>query len=380
MPNLFLNSAVVARDAAIELHGNLKAAGVMPGKHEQVFAQKVGQSITVKTRPVMSAKRHYGTGAFSLSDITEGSANVAIGYRAYVKHKITAQEKTFNIDDFQLQVVRPAMVALAQDIDLFLTHSVLAPGFARFVAGTDGASPSSLAHLAAAWKILFDNKAANGMCTGLLNSTAAASFLQLTQLISKDYGDQRTQALAQALFSPIYNMDMYPVNSASAIDRGDIAGNVTTNGIVAAAATSLGMKAFTAGAGTINRGTRFTIAGDTTVYTVTATTAIAANAAAAIPVYPAIVATSGNDALITFKAAAQENVIFNPDATAKVVIAPEPQMSNLSSVGVFEGLSVRTTFESTINDSNTGDAEFVLFDAFVGGEVLVPEGGVLLQG
>ncbi len=380
MPNVFELSSIVARDAAIELRSSLKAAGVMPGKHTQTFAQKVGQKIDVKVRPLMTAKRHTGSGAFDTSDINEVSVPVEIAYRAYIKHKLTAQEKTFSVDDFALQVVRPAMIALAEDIDLFLVHSVLAPGFARNIAGTDGASPSTLAHLAAAWKVLFDNKATNGICTGLINSTAAGAFLQLAQLTSKDYGDERPRALANAMFSTVYNMDIYPVQSASVIDRGDIAGTVTTDGVIALAATSVGMKAFTAATGYIRRGTRFNIAGDTTVYTVTETTAIAANAAAAVPVYPAIAAQSGNDALITFKTAAQENVVFNPDATAKVIIAPEPQWGNPSSVGVFEGLSVRTTFESSINDATHGDGEWVLFDTFVGGQVLVPECGVLLQG
>lgn len=379
MPNVFQNSSIVARDAAIELHGNLKAAGVMPGKHEQQFAQKVGQTINVKCRPVMSAGRHTGSGAFNTSDITESLVPVSIAHRAYIKHRLTAQEKTFNMDDFALQVTRPAMLALAQDIDLFLVHGVLAPGFARNMAGTDGVSPSTLAHLAAAWKILFDNKATNGMCTGLINSTAAAAFLQLTQLISKDYGDARTQALAQALFSPVYGMDIYPVQSAAVLDRGDIAGVVTISGQTVVGASTISLKAFTAAAGTVKAGTRFTVAGNTTVYTVVADAVIAGNAAV-VSVVPVVAAQSGNDAAIAVKAAAQENVIFNPDATAKVLIAPEPQVSNPSSVGVFEGISIRTTFESTINDATSGDAEFVLFDVFVGGSVLVPQGGVLLQG
>lgn len=379
MPNVFQNSSIVARDAAIELHGNLKAAGIMPGKHDQVFAQKVGQSIDVKTRPIMSAGRHTGSGSFNVSDISESVVSVAIAHRSYVKHRLTAQEKTFNVDDFALQVTRPAMLALAQDVDLFLIHNVLAPGFARNVAGTDGANPSTLAHLAAVWKVLFDNKATNGMCTGLVNSTAAAAFLQLTQLTSKDYGDARTQALAQAIFSPVYGMDIYPVQSAATLDRGDIAGSVTVSGKTTVAATTIALKAFTAASGTVKKGARFTVAGDTTVYTVTANATIAGNAAT-VSVTPAVVAESGVDAAVTFKAALQENVIFNPDSTAKVLIAPEPQVANPSSVGVFEGISIRTTFESTINDATSGDAEFVLYDVFVGGTVLVPQGGALLQG
>jgi hypothetical protein len=382
MPNVFQNTSVVARDAAIELHGALRAAGAMPGKHEAQFAQKVGQTINVKVRPVMSANRHTGSGAFSNSDITEGVVSVAIQHRSYVKHRLTAQERTFSIDDFALQVTRPAMLAIAQDVDLFLTHNVLAPGFARFLVGTDGSEASTLAHLAAAWQKLFDNKATNGKVTGLLTSATAANFLQLTQFISKDYGDSRPSALANAMFSPVYNMDLYPVNAAGSLDRGNVAGTVlvndSTNAIAVGDAT-IAVDGFTAATGTVKAGSRFTLAGDTTVYTVIADAAIAGNAAT-LSIYPALAADPGDGAVATFKAAAKENIVFNPDATARVLIAPEPQLGNPSSVGSFEGISIRTTFESSINDATSGDAEYVLYDVFVGGKVLIPEGGVLMQG
>lgn len=379
MPNVFQHTSVVARDAAIELHGALRAAGAMPGKHEAQFAQKVGQTINVKVRPVMSANRHTGSGAFSNSDITEGVVPVTIQHRSYVKHKLTAQERTFSIDDFALQVTRPAMLAIAQDVDLFLTHGVLAPGFARYLVGTDGNEASTLAHLAAAWKMLFDNKATNGKVTGLLTSATAASFLQLTQFTSKDYGDSRPAALANALFSPVYGMDLYPVSAAGSLDRGDVAGTVKVKTTVAAGQTAIVLKGLTAATGTIKAGARFTIAGDNTVYTVTGDAAIAGNEAT-VSVYPALAVLQDEDDAITFKAAAKENIIFNPDATARVLIAPEPQLGNPSSVGSFEGISIRTTFESSINDAATGDAEYVLYDVFVGGKVLVPQGGVLMQG
>ena len=129
----------------------------------------------------------------------------------------------------------------------------------------------------------------------------------------------------------------------------------------------------------MKKGTRLTFAGDTTVYTVAADATIAANTATLV-LTSAKTAAAADDAAVTFKTAARQNVIFHPDGAAKAIIAPMPQRGNPSSVGVFEGLSVRTTFESSISDSNTGDSEAVLFDAFVAGEVIVPEAGVVLQG
>lgn len=373
------------------LRKSLKAAMTMPGDIVgQPFATHVGQEIEVKTRPVMTALRHYGSGAFTPSDITETGAKVRIGHRCYLKHKLTAQEKTFNLDDFSLTVVQPAMQALAEDIDLYLTHGVLAPEFARHLVGTDGNQASTLAHIAAAWQKLFDN-GNSGRMTGLLTSTTAASFLQLQQLTSRDYQDN-LGTVARALFNPVYDIDFFPVQNASTIARGDVTGTVTVNTGALAGVTALAITGVTSVSGYLRVGTRFTIAGDTTVYTVIpATSAITPTAdngiwdyAVAAPmtinISPALaIAVSGSEVL-TFKAAARENVIFNPAATAKVIIAPAKQEANPSSVESYEGLSVRVTFESSINDATYGDAEWVLFDTFVGGRVLVPNAGCLMQG
>jgi len=380
MANTFIDPTLVARDAAIELHGSLMAAGLIPGKHDQKFASKVGQTIKVKTRPVMSANRHTGSGAFTTSDVTESYTNLSIAHRVYVKHKLTAEERTFSVDDFATQVVRPAMLAMAQDIDLWLIANVLARGFARYLTGTDGTEASTLEHLAAAWQQMFDNKGLpeGKMAAGLLTSTTAANFLQLAAFVTnaQKAGDDST--LRTGIFSPVYNMRLWPVQSAGAHTRGDVAGTVLVKG-GSQTGTSLIVDGLSSATGTINKGTRFTAAGDTTVHTLTADATIASNEATLV-FTPTLAASPADNAAVTFKTAFKQNVIFNPDAAAKVIIAPEPQWANPSSVGVFEGISIRTTFDSTLNDASTGDGDFVLFDAFIGGSVIEPKGGVIMQG
>jgi len=382
MANTFQNTTLVARDAAIEFHGSLVAAGMIPDRIEQKFAQRVGETVTVKKRPIMTANRHDGSGPFTTSDISEQSVDVSIAHRAYVKHKLTAQEMTFNVDDFTLQVVRPAMIALAQDVDLYLIHNILVPGFARNVAGTEGNSPSTLAHLAAAWKTMFESELAPAGSSGILNSTAAANFLQLQQFINRDYGEEKPRALRYAMFSQIYEMNLYASNQAATQDRGYVTGTVLTDGTPTLASSTLHVDGFTAATGTTKKGCRFTVAGDTTVYTLTADATISGNECdfSITPTVSADLVTAGDGAALTFKAACQENVIFHPDAVARALIAPVPQTGNPSSVGEFEGISLRVTRESTINNDDTGDGEYILFDVFVGGNVIVPEGGCLLQG
>jgi hypothetical protein len=337
----------------------------------------VGDFVEVKTRPIMSANRHTGSGAFTVSDISEGKVKLKIKHRAYVKHVLTAQELAFNVDDFATQVTRPAMLALAKDIDSFLIDQ-LAAGFARNLVGTDGADPSTIDHLIAAYVRLFDNESPTDNLGGILTSTALGAFLKLPQFTNRDYGDEKTAGLRNALLSQLYGINFYPNQRAGSLDRGDIAGTVLVKGATQTG-TSIVVDGFTAATGTVRKGTRLTFAGDTTVYTVAADATIAANTATLVLTSAKTVAAA-DDAALTFKTAARQNVVFHPDAAAKAIIAPVPQRGNPSSVGVFEGLSVRTTFESSISDSQTGDSEAVLFDAFVAGEVIVPECGVVMQG
>ena len=386
MANVFQNTDLVVRDAAIELHGALVAAALIPDKIETAFTtRKVGQTVNVTKRPIMTAKRHNGTGAFSTSDVTEVSVPVTIAYRSYVKHKLTAAEKTFEIDDFNTQVVRPAMVAIAQDIDLFLIHNILVPGFARNVAGAEGTDPSTLAHLAAGWKKMFDSKLDPRASVGILDSQAAANFLQLDQFVSKDYGDEKPNGLRQAILAMVYGTQMYPSNSADTQALGNTAGTVLTNGVPVLAATTLAIDGLTDQTAEMWKGTRFLVAGDTQVYTVTSETADNAAVAGAITlsIYPGVSAdlvTAADGAALTFKTAAKENVLFHPDAVARAIIAPEPFSAMPSSVGKFEGLSIRTSLESTMNNDDTGDGDYILFDTYLGANVIVEKGGVILQG
>ena len=379
MANIFKNTSLVARDASIELHGSLRAAGLIPGKHEEKFANKVGDKIKVKTRPIMTAGRHT-SGPFNVSDISEGEVELAVQHRSYVKHKLTGKEKTFNVDEFTLQVVRPAMLAIAQDVDMFLTKNVLVRGFARYAVGTAGNEASTLAHLAAAWQKLFDNKGISEaqMAAGLLTSATAANFLQLDAFVKNPQTPGQNQTLQKGMFSPVYNMQLWPVQSAGTQDRGDIAGTILING-AAQSGKTITVDGFTSATGTVNAGTRLTIAGDTTVYTVVEDAAIEGNAASLV-LDQALVATPSDDGVVTIKSALKENVIFNPDAVARLLIAPAPLQALPSEVASFEGISIRTTFESTTGDASSGDADYVLFDVFVGGRVLVPAGGVVMQG
>jgi len=386
MANVFNNTELVVRDAAIELHGALVAAALVPDQIETAFTtRKVGQTVNVTKRPIMTANRHTGTGAFTTSDVTEVSVPVKLVFRSYVKHKLTAAEKTFEIDDFNIQVVRPAMVAIAQDLDLYLIHNVLIPGFARNVAGTEGVQPSTLAHLAAAWKLMFDSKLDPKSSAGILDSTTAASFLQLDQFINKDYGDEKPNGLRNAILATIYQTALYPSTTAATQGLGDTGGTVLTHGTPVLAATTLVLDGFTVQAGEVWKGARFTVAGDTQIYTVISETAdnTAASGAATLSIYPAVSADlviADDGALVTWKTAMPENVIFHPDAVARAIIAPEPFAAMPSSVGEFEGLSIRTSLESTMNNDDTGDGDYILFDTYLGANVIVEEGGVILQG
>ena len=378
MANVFEKTDLVARDAAIELKNTMKVAGMLSDSVEQKFAQKVGSTVNVVKRPIATATRHT-TGAFPVDDINEVKVPIVLRFRAIVKKVLTAEQMTLSVDDFFVQVTRPSMVAIAEMVDTFFVQDVLVRGFAQNVVGVAGTDPTLFAHLTDAWKVLFANKCPDIGKQGVLTPDAAANMLDLNQFQSRDFGEDRVQALRNALISPVLNSEFFPAQSAGTQALGDVAGTVLVKG-AAQTGTSIDVDGFTAATGTVNEGVRLTFAGDSQVYTLTADATISGNAATFV-ITPSKSGAAADNAAVTFETALKENIVFHPDAVARALITPEPQKTNPSSVATIDNVPMRVTFESSINDAaNGGDSESVLYDVFVGGHVIHPECGVILQG
>ena len=378
MSNTLLTTDLIVRDAAIILQNNLVAANLINRGHENEFKNKVGDTIRVKVPPIQEARDlNDDGGTTQANDITEVEVDLELTRWPYIRHTITSKEQTLELDDFNEQVTMPAVLAIRDEIDAFFVREMV-KGFAPYKSGTSGTSPTTVANLVAGRKVLQDNGCPSALRRGILDTTAEAALLQLDQFTSADYGGDAPAGLKEAILNRRYGIDWFADQNCGTQDQGDIAGTVLTDGTPVLAASTLHVDGFTAATGTVKKGTRFTVAGDTTIYTTTADATLAGNETD-LPITPVVTAAlvaAGDGAAVTFETALAEDIIFHRDAFAGAVVAPLPLMNGNSSAKFFNGIGIRVTMDGGI----TNMSNEIVFDTFVGGQTIQPKAGVVVQG
>ena len=372
MANTFISPVNVIRDANLVLKDELLAANLANRGYDGQFAQKIGDTIKVKVPPVITAKEF--TSTTSASDVTETSTDLVLDKHFYVRVDLTSDELTQNVDDFNTQVMLPSVRGLIRKLEAYSIDRIVG-GFSSNLVGTAGNEPSTHAHMLAAEKKIFDNRGNTDMLVGLITSTTHVNFAKLNIFTSSDFGQDKPAGLTSNSLGKVSNINFFRSPNATTIDYDDTAGTVLLDGAGTAGDATVGMKAFTAATGTVKEGVRFTIAGTATVYTVTADTAIAGNAASAVPITPVLSANEGDEDAITFQAAQTSNVVFNPSAVAAGVV-PGAVMSPNAAASSIDGIGLRIISDTSVS---TLAATWV-FDFYAGYKVVYPAYGAVMQG
>jgi len=372
MSNTFVTPTVVVRDAGIIFMANAIIPRLISRDHEAEFVgKKAGSTIKVTYMSEQTAREFSTT--TTEDNIVENEVSLTLEKHFYVKHILTSAESTLSIDDYSKKVTGPAIRALIKAADVYLAQ-IASEGYARNLVGTDGTAPSTIAHILAGRKQLQDNLAQTDQPIGLIGTAAEASFLALTQFTSKDY-TRGTGGIEGAMLEKRFGINWFTDQNCTNHDRGDIAGTVLMKVQAEIGDTAIALKDFTAATGTVNAGTRFTIAGTGTVYTVTEDATLASNDADTVKVTPAMTAQEPIGDAITFKAAASQDMIYDKRSLIGAIIAPAPLKVG-SSVSQQNGMGVRYT-ESSSTSTLTDD---VVYDILIGARVMQPNGGVIFQG
>lgn len=371
MSNTFLTPSAVVRDAALFLNDSLIIGNLVNRNVEQTFATKVGSTVKVKSVPNMGSADEF-VSTTSASKVTETGVDVTLQKHFYKRVDLTTNELTLSVDDFSQQVAIPSVRSLIRSIEGYLAQKIIG-GFARNTVGTAGTSPSTHAHILAAEKKIFDNRGDTSTLVGLITSTAHASLAALNIFTSQDYGTERPAGLRSNSLGMLSGVNWFRSPNL-AYSRGDIAGTVIVSATTASG-TSLPVAALSAATGTVYEGTRFVIAGDATVYTVTADATIASNATT-LSITPTLAASAAQNAVLTFQSAPSANVVYNPAGISAAIIPPAA-VGPLSSVANVNGLGIRIV--SSDISTSTLAASWV-FDVLVGARVTMSEMGAVLQG
>jgi len=120
MANTTLNASIIAKAAVGVLENELTMAGLVYRGYEDEFDRKingytVGDTITIR-KPTDFTVRN--TIVASPQDTTEGKLTLTINQVAGVDFKFTSQQLTLNIAQLTERVIQPAMVQVANQIDV----------------------------------------------------------------------------------------------------------------------------------------------------------------------------------------------------------------------------------------------------------------------
>lgn len=357
MANTIVSVDQLARDASLLMNDRLIVAKACGRSTQEKFANKVGDTVKVQVPAVFTANTF--TSTTTTQNVKQTYESVVIEKHFEVTVGLTSAEQTLKLDDFNKQITIPAVNALQDQIDAYLLlkfHGL------QLWSGTGGTAPSTVAHIVAGRKVLQDAKL-KGEYVGVISTTTEASLLQLAQFQSRDYAGDNDKTSVEGMLGRRFGLDWLTHRSASGFSRGDVAGTVLVNSATAAIGDqSIAMDAFTNATGTVYAGTHFTLAGDTTVYVVTADATKSSNAAT-LSFYPPLVAAPADNAAVTFKAAATDDFVLVRNAVAAAIIPPAPLAvgsSTFNLTGTNIGVRVTTgTSTSTLSDT-------IVFDVLCG--------------
>ena len=202
MANTFLTCQEIARAALPILHDNL----VMPALAHKDYSgefQAKGDTIQVRKPAKFTAKDFNGT--IEAQDTTEGNVLVTLDKIADVSTVLTSKEMSLNIEDFTAQILQPAMMAIAEKINK--------DGLALYVdvansVGTAGTTPSTLADIAGAAKVLNQNKAPMEGRAAVWDAEALAAFQTLDAVVHAEKSGT-TAALREGSIGRLLGVDNY---------------------------------------------------------------------------------------------------------------------------------------------------------------------------
>lgn len=120
MANTTLTASIIAKASVGILENELTMAGMVYRGYEDEFDKKIngytiGDTITIR-KPTDFTVRNTITA--SAQDVQEGKLTLVINQVAGVDFKFTSQQLTLNIADLSERVIRPAMIQVANQIDV----------------------------------------------------------------------------------------------------------------------------------------------------------------------------------------------------------------------------------------------------------------------
>ncbi len=321
------------------------------GKYDSTFKAKKGDSIKVIRPARVTAIDGSVDISSSYADFAETEVTIELDNIATVARKWTSKEATLNMDDLQRLVVQPAVNALAENVNLALLNLYKKVPYFN---GTAGTTPSTLANIADARKILQDNRAPLNSRAFVMDNAAEAKFLTLDSLVEVDKSGANS-ALREAALGRVMGMILAADNQVPTHTAGSYSALADVTAVGTAAASTV---ALTSAAGT---STGVLLTGDilaigTDQYTVTADTAAAVSGVVTVSVFPELVSTYAGTATVFADVTSRShvpNLMFQKEAFTLASAPLEGAIGGADSAfKTAHGITITVTQDYDIN-SNT---------------------------
>ena len=200
--NKILTPQVIANEALLVLESNLTMANLVHRDYSKEFVN-VGDTITVRKPAKFVAKNFIGE--VEEQEISEGSVPVKMDRYRDVTVGVTSKEMTLDIKDFSKQVIEPALVAIAQAVDIdLLTVGVEKAGSKVSVSATP-----VIADIANVAKALDKKKAPRDKNRNLVLATDTMYKYNTLDNFAKVCYKGDSEALKEAEIGRVYTMNSF---------------------------------------------------------------------------------------------------------------------------------------------------------------------------
>lgn len=135
MANTLITPSIIAKEGLFHLENNLIMAQQVHREYKHEFV-KVGNTVSIR-KPVKFLAKDGATR--QNQDVIETSTNITIDKRKHVSWKFSTQDLTLTVDEYSERYIKPAMIALANKVDVDLCTEGARKFFHRV--GTPGTTP-----------------------------------------------------------------------------------------------------------------------------------------------------------------------------------------------------------------------------------------------
>lgn len=406
MADVILSPTVIAKEALVQLDNALVMGNQVHRDYETEFTeQKVGSSVTIR-KPVQFSVSDGAT--LDLQDTQEGSLTLSVDKRKHVAFDFPSVDLTLKIDMFSERYIKPAMIQLANQVDVdllalykqvpswvgtagqtinsFSDWSVGLERLDEFAVPNDGnrtgmVTPTDYYGLANSFTGSFVEKIAQGAIEKARLPMLGGSDVYMAQNVQthtvgahggtplvRGAAQETTYALSLTTDTQTFNCDGWTTNSG--LKEGDvftISGVYAVNPITKATLTFLRQFRITANV------TTNTVSSNNTTLTISPAIILTGP-------YQNVSASPANDTAITMIGTAstgyRQNMLFHKNAFALVTVPLKAPASAKSSRQSYKGLSVRYVTDYDI----TNDREIYRFDVLYGVKAIDPRLATRISG